>query len=83
MSKAKVKGVVTSSIFKGVHFELLVDIEGVEYVVHTYEDIKEGEVVGLTIDPYEICLMKLDGSPKKLIPVEEIERRKDLSKEVD
>lgn len=83
MSKAKVKGVVTSSIFKGVHFELLVDIEGVEYVVHTYEDIKKGEVVGLTIDPYEICLMKLDGSPKKLIPVEEIERRKDLSKEVD
>jgi spermidine/putrescine transport system ATP-binding protein len=83
MSKAKVKGVVTSSIFKGVHYELLVDIEGVEYVVHTYEDIKEGEIVGLTIDPYEICLMKQDGSPKKLIPVEGVERRKDLSKEVD
>ena len=83
MSKAKVSGIVTSSIFKGVHFELCVDIEGVEYVVHTYEDIKVGEVVGLTVDPYEICLMKLDGSAKKMVPVEEIERRKDLSKEVD
>ena len=51
--------------------------------LNNYEDIKEGEVVGLTIDPYEICLMKQDGSPKKLIPVEEVERRKDLSKEVD
>lgn len=83
MSKAKVSGIVTSSIFKGVHFELCVDIEGVEYVVHTYEDIKVGETIGLTVDPYEICLMKLDGSPKKMVPVEEVERRKDLSKEVD
>ncbi|MCR5231507.1 MAG: ABC transporter ATP-binding protein [Acholeplasmatales bacterium] len=82
MSKAKITGSVTSSIFKGVHFELCVDVEGVEYVVHTYEDIKEGEIVGLTVDPYEICLMKVDGSPKKLVEVLDAERRKDLSKEV-
>lgn len=82
MSKAKITGSVTSSIFKGVHFELCVDVEGVEYVVHTYEDIKEGEIVGLTVDPYEICLMKVDGSPKKLVEVLDTERRKDLSEEV-
>ena len=81
MSKAKITGKVTSSIFKGVHFELCVDVEGVEYVVHTYEDVKEGENVGLTVDPYEICLMKVDGSPKKLVEVLDTERRKDLSKE--
>ena len=72
LDKAKVVGHVTSSIFKGVHFELCVDIDGVEYVVHTYEDVKTGQMVGLTVDPYEICLMKVDGSPKKIVPIEEI-----------
>ncbi len=67
VEKAKVIGEVTSSIFKGVHYELCVDIKGVEYVVHTYEDVKTGEQVGLSVDPYEICLMKVDGSCKKIV----------------
>ncbi len=70
LDKAKVIGNVTSSIFKGVHYELCVDIEGVEYVVHTYEDVKTGEKIGLTVDSYEICLMKVDGSCKKIVAVE-------------
>ena len=70
LDKAKITGKVTSSIFKGVHFELCIDVEGVEYVVHTYEDVKKGENVGLSVDPYEICLMKVDGSCKKLVPIE-------------
>ena len=73
---AKVIAKVTSSIFKGVHYELLVDIEGTEFVVHTYEDIQAGEIIGLTVDPYEICLMKEDGSPKKLVPLTQEESRK-------
>lgn len=73
LDKAKVVGKVTSSIFKGVHFELCVDIDGVEYVVHTYEDVKTGEMVGLTVDPYEICLMNVDGSPKKIVPIDDLE----------
>ena len=73
LEKAKVVGKVTSSIFKGVHFELCVDIDGVEYVVHTYEDVKTGEMVGLTVDPYEICLMNVDGSPKKIVPIDDSE----------
>ena len=73
LDRAKVVGKVTSSIFKGVHFELCVDIDGVEYVVHTYEDVKTGEMVGLTVDPYEICLMNVDGSPKKIVPIDDLE----------
>ena len=65
LDKAKLTGIVTSSIFKGVHFELCVDINGIEVVVHTYEDIGVNEKVGLSVDPYEICLMKVDGSCKK------------------
>lgn len=69
LEKAKVVGNVTSSIFKGVHYELCVDIDGGEYVVHTYEDVKTNEQVGLSVDPYEICLMKVDGSCKKIVQI--------------
>ncbi len=69
LEKAKLVGDVTSSIFKGVHYELCVDIQGMEFVVHTYEDVKTGQKVGLSVDPYEICLMKVDGSCKTIIPV--------------
>ena len=34
-----------------------------------YEDVKTGEQVGLSVDPYEICLMKVDGSCKKIVKV--------------
>ncbi len=67
LDKAKLVGDVTSSIFKGVHYELCVDLAGKEFVVHTYEDVKTGQKVGLTVDPYEICLMKVDGSCKTII----------------
>ncbi len=67
LEKAKLVGNVISAIFKGVHNELIVDLEGHEVVVHTYEDVKPNQEVGLTVDPYEICLMKVDGSCKTLI----------------
>ena len=70
LEKAKVVGHVVNSIFKGVHYELTVVIEANEYIVHTYEDVKVDENVGLSIDPYEICLMKVDGSCKKIVPIE-------------
>ncbi len=69
LEKAKLIGDVTSSIFKGVHYELCVDIQGMEFVVHTYEDVKTGQKVGLSVDPYEICLMKVDGSCKTIVEV--------------
>lgn len=67
LEKAKLIGNVTTSIFKGVHYELCVDLHGMEFVVHTYEDVQPGEQVGLSVDPYEICLMKVDGSCKTIV----------------
>lgn len=60
--KAKLTGIVTSSIFKGVHNELLVDIQGHEFIVNTYENYAVGEPIGLKVDPYEIHLMKVQGN---------------------
>ena len=79
LKQAKVTGKVLSSIFKGVHYELVVDIEGVEYTVHTYEDVKVDEIVGLNVDAYEICLMNVDGSPKKMIPLTEEDTKKEYT----
>ncbi|MBU1144933.1 MAG: ABC transporter ATP-binding protein [Firmicutes bacterium] len=57
--EALLKGKVTSSVFKGVHFELCIMIQGKEFVVHTYENRKVDELIGLKVDPYEIHLMKV------------------------
>ena len=67
LDKAKLVGIVTSSVFKGVYYELCVDIKGNEFVIHTYEDVAVGNEIGLSVDPYEICLMKVDGSCKTII----------------
>ena len=79
LKNAKVTGRVVSSIFKGVHFELVVDIEGTEYTIVKQDDILAIVVVGLNIDPYEICLMNVDGSPKKLIPLTEEDTKKEYN----
>ena len=79
LKQAKVTGKVLSSIFKGVHYELVVDIEGTEYTVHTYEDVKVDEIVGLNVDAYEICLMNVDGSPKKMIPLTDEDTKKEYT----
>ena len=57
---AKLVGEVSSSIFRGVHFELCVMVQGKEFVIHTYENRKVGDHVGLRVDSYEIHLMKVE-----------------------
>ncbi|NLD26427.1 MAG: TOBE domain-containing protein, partial [Acholeplasmataceae bacterium] len=60
LDKGKLVGIVTSAIFKGVHNELLVDIQGVEFIVNTYENYNVGESIALKVDPYEIHIMKVN-----------------------
>jgi len=60
LKDAKLKGVVTAVVFKGVHFEICADIEGKEFVIHDYEIAHVGDEIGLSVDPYEIHLMKVD-----------------------
>lgn len=60
IDKAKLEGTVTSVIFKGVHNELEVDVNGVNLMVNTYENYQVGQPIGLKVDPYEIHLMKVE-----------------------
>ena len=58
-SEAKLVGKVDSVVFKGVHFEICAIINGMEFVIHDYEIAKPGDLIGLSVDPYEIHLMKV------------------------
>lgn len=60
LDKAKLIGTVDATIFKGVHFEICALVDGIEFVLHQYENAKVGEKIGFTVDPYEIHLMKVD-----------------------
>lgn len=59
VQEAKLVGIVDATIFKGVHFEICAIIEGQEFVIHKYENVKVGDKIGLSVDPYEIHLMKV------------------------
>jgi spermidine/putrescine transport system ATP-binding protein len=50
---------VEAIVFKGVHYEVIGRGYGKEFVIHTYESPSVGETIGLSVDPYEIHLMKV------------------------
>ena len=52
------RGVVTSVTFKGVHYEIIVDIDGFKWMVQTTGYSAVGEEIGLFIKPDEIQVMK-------------------------
>ena len=56
---AQVSGQVTSSIFKGVHYEMMVTTpEGYEFIIQDYHCFDVGKTVGLRVKPFDIHVMK-------------------------
>ena len=54
-----VNGTVTSIVFKGVHYEILVeDDKGNEWMIHDVDPVVEGQRVGMTVDPDDIHIMR-------------------------
>lgn len=53
-------GVVESIIFKGVHFEICIIVNGKEYVVHSTKQANVGDIVGIDIAPNDIHIMKTE-----------------------
>ncbi|MBP3697427.1 MAG: ABC transporter ATP-binding protein [Clostridia bacterium] len=56
--KGMLSGEVTSVTFKGVHFEIIVDIGGFKWMIQTTDYQPEGSVIGLYIEPDAIHIMK-------------------------
>jgi len=57
-SEGMLEGVVTSVIFLGVHYEIIVDIGGFKWMIQTTDEHKVDERVGLYIEPDAIHIMK-------------------------
>lgn len=51
-------GVVTSLIFKGVHYEMEVLANGHEWLVHSTDLSPVGAMVGIKVDPFDIQIMQ-------------------------
>ncbi len=56
--KAQLKGIVQSTIFKGVHYEMTVLCDGYEFLVQDYHSFEVGTEVGLLVKPADIHIMK-------------------------
>ena len=56
--KGMLQGTVTSVTFMGVHYEIIVDINGFKWMIQTTDFCAEGSEIGLFIEPDAIHIMK-------------------------
>ena len=56
--RGMLRGTVSSVTFKGVHYEIIVDIGGFKWMIQTTDYVGEGENIGLYIEPDAIHIMK-------------------------
>lgn len=53
-------GKVKSVLFKGVHYEMIIEAGGVEWKVHSTVMVPEGSKVGLAVVPFNIHIMRVE-----------------------
>ena len=56
--KGTVDGVISSKIFKGMHYEYIINVGKAEVVVQSTAELDEGLTVGLSVEPINIQIMK-------------------------
>ena len=70
--KGTITGVVTHLIFKGVHYEMEVQANGFEWLVHSTDLFPVGQKVGIHVDPFDIQIMnKPESEDEEAIGVNE------------
>ena len=58
IDQGMMRGIVKSITFKGVHYEIIVNGEGIDWKVHSTEKQELGTEVGLSVTPENIHIMK-------------------------
>ncbi len=56
--KGMLDGEVTSVTFKGVHYEIIVDIDNFKWMIQTTQKASVGDIIGISIKPDEMHIMK-------------------------
>lgn len=57
-ASAKLTGIVESVVFKGVHYEMIIDGVDHKWTIHSTKAETPGTMVGLAFDPFDIHIMK-------------------------
>ncbi|MBQ4097661.1 MAG: ABC transporter ATP-binding protein, partial [Clostridia bacterium] len=58
VERGMLRGIVTSVTFKGVHYEIIVDIQGFKWMIQTTDYCAPDSEIGLYIEPDAIHVMK-------------------------
>ena len=58
VEKGMLSGLVTSVTFKGVHYEIIVDIHGFKWMIQSTDYVAPNETIGVYIEPDAIHIMK-------------------------
>ena len=58
LEKGMLQGLITSVTFMGVHYEIIVDINGFKWMIQTTDFVDVDEHIGLYIEPDAIHIMK-------------------------
>ena len=58
VEKGMLSGLVTSVTFKGVHYEIIVDIDGFKWMIQSTDYVEPNTVIGVYIEPDAIHIMK-------------------------
>ena len=58
IDQAMLTGEVTSVTFKGDYYEIIVDIDNFKWMIESTDRVNAGDTIGISIDPYEIQVMK-------------------------
>lgn len=61
----QITGTVKSVLFKGVHYEMMVESPTLTWTVHSTDLVSEGEKVGISLEPDAIHIMKKSEYSKK------------------
>ncbi len=58
VAQAMLTGEVISVTFKGDYYEIIVDIDHFKWMIESTDRVNAGDTIGISIDPYEIQVMK-------------------------
>ena len=58
VEKSMISGVVTSITFKGVYYEIIVEIKGFKWMIQSTDYQEVGSTIGLNVEPDAIHIMK-------------------------
>ena len=72
VGEGTIDGVVTDTIFKGVHYEMCVVARGFEFIVHSTDYYPVDSKVGISVHPFDIQIMhKPESEDEKAVEIDE------------